>query len=41
MSDKKRQLLERAAATRRLPEPNRLLEPQDRKPGYRIVPVSL
>ena len=40
-SKKGRQLAERAAATTRQPQPARLAAEPARKPGYRVVPVSL
>ncbi len=40
-SKKGRHLAERAAATTRQPQPARLAAEQARKPGYRVVPVSL
>lgn len=41
MPSKRKQLLERAAATARRPRPERLLDSRSQKKGYRIVPVSL
>src|SRR4051812_8398566 len=40
-SKKARELAERAAARTRQPKPARLADEQTRKPGYRVVPVSL
>ena len=41
MSEKKRRLMARAAATVRQPHPDRLREAERRTPGYRVVAVSL
>ncbi len=41
MADKKSRLMERATATVREPRPDRLLEADTRKKGYRVVAVSL
>ena len=41
MGDKKRRLAERATATVRVPQPNRLRETDTTKTGYRVVAVSL
>lgn len=41
MMTKKTRLIARAAATARTPRPARLLEPDYRKKGYRVVAVSL
>ena len=41
MADKKSRLIERATATARQPQPDRLLEADSTKKGYRVVAVSL
>ncbi len=41
MGDKKRRLAERATATVRVPQPDRLRETDTTKTGYRVVAVSL
>ena len=41
MADKKTRLLERAKETTRRPRPERLIDPANKKQGYRMVTVSL